>query len=223
MVNDESQNTADSSAPRSKNGRPKGKATDRDLIRDKRTFKILSLHERNLAPADIARATGVPQSTVSRTLKRFGKVFKELKNVRDFRDGKAEILSAAQLAILKATVTDGKLKKASLLNGARAFEILNKAERLELGQSTDNVAHHVFGRLDLHAVSNGAPATSPVVQNCSLKEGEVVDITPSPLPRDDEKKDMAGARVNGEQGAGGLPADTPDAASPTGTPSLLSS
>ena len=86
----------------------------------------------------IALATNTQPTTVRNIRIKFDKWFKELKNVKQFNEEKPELLSAAQLAVLKSMLTDDKLKKASLKDCAISFGVLYDKGRLEAGQSTNN-------------------------------------------------------------------------------------
>ena len=72
----------------------------------------------------------------------------QLEDVQLYRIHKSEILSAAQKLILKYALSESKLQKAGFLQLCQGFEILNKAERLEAGKSTENIAHK-FGNLPI--------------------------------------------------------------------------
>lgn len=117
---------------RLKTRRPK-----KDTIR----AKILQLYSKGVKVADISKVVNVPDSTVRDVLNKFKPFLNELGNIEEFRDNKAELLAAGQLAALKSAFTGGKLRKASFLSTLRGYEILNKSERLENGESTENHAH----------------------------------------------------------------------------------
>jgi hypothetical protein len=114
-----------------------------------RTAEIIEHRLRGLKETDIQRVVGCSQSTVNRTITKFKKVFKELENVEDYKTVKADLLSAAQIAALESAFSGNKLNKAGFLSTLQGFDILNKAERLERGQSTENLAHSHFGRVEL--------------------------------------------------------------------------
>jgi len=116
-------------------------------VKAKKTNQVLELASKHLSPGVISKATGIPETTVKNIIKKYSSIFKELKNVSDFRNLKTEILDAAQLDVLKNGLTDEKMHKASLMQSMQAFEILNKANRLEKGQSTENVEKHIFSSL----------------------------------------------------------------------------
>ena len=138
-------------------GRPKGKRDDPRIQRDRKIVKVIELASKNVQVADIAEAVALPLNTVKRTLKKFLPLFKELENVVEFRDVKADILSAAQLAVLKSALSERKVDKAGFLSLVQGAEILNKMERLDQGKSTENVANSIFGKVNLigSIVNNG--------------------------------------------------------------------
>lgn len=73
----------------------------------------------------------------------------QLEDVAAYRQSKADILSSAQILVLKFALSPEKLAKSGFLQLCQGFEILNKAERLELGKSSENVAHSIFGSVNL--------------------------------------------------------------------------
>lgn len=122
-----------------------------DKIAEKHA-QIMQMHAANLSNEVIAAKTGMSHHSVRAILKKFENVFKEIENVRDFRTVKAELLAASQLTVLKSAMNPAKLQKASFLSTLSGFEILNKAERLETGKSTENIAHR--GRISLGDLSD---------------------------------------------------------------------
>lgn len=117
--------------------------------KNKRISKVLELAAKDVSKKDIADNVGLARSTVESILEQFAPVFQELKNVREYRQGKNDLLAAGQLAALKSAFSGNKLNKAGFLSTLQGFEILNKAERLESGQSTENHAHSFLGKLSI--------------------------------------------------------------------------
>lgn len=113
-----------------------------------RDAKILELSAKGLTQEEIAPVVDCSQQTVSRILKQFEGVFQTLPRVSEYRTVKADILAAGQLAALESALSPAKVAKAGFLSTLQGFEILNKAERLETGKSTENLAH-VFGKVPL--------------------------------------------------------------------------
>lgn len=98
---------------------------------------------------EIARALGVHKATVSKALAKFEPLFQGLREVRDFREVKADIIDATQLRLLQSLMSEEKHKKASLNQAAYAFDVLYKANRLERNQSTANVSQAFYSTPDL--------------------------------------------------------------------------
>lgn len=84
-----------------------------------------------------------------RITRKYFPILAQLEEVQEFRSTKADILSAAQIIVLKTALSPEKLAKSGFLQLCQGFEILNKAERLELGKSSENVAHSIFGSVNL--------------------------------------------------------------------------
>lgn len=97
----------------------------------------------DLSIAEVARASKVSEGTVKRIKQKYAKLFKELKNVDEYKNIKSDLLSAAELTLLKSLMTPGKLRKAPLNQVAFAFKEINVANRLERGLSTSNSASQV--------------------------------------------------------------------------------
>lgn len=117
--------------------------------RERKKLQILELHAKEVPANLIAEAVGLSVTSVKTTLAKFEGVFKNLERVDDFRKAKANILSAAQLTVLESAFTGDKLDKASFITTLQGYEILNKAERLDLGKSTENHSHSIFGKVSI--------------------------------------------------------------------------
>lgn len=77
----------------------------------------------------------------------------QLEDIQAYRTSKAEVLSAAQMLVLKYALSPAKLEKATFLQLCQGFEILNKAERLDSQLSTENVSV----KIGTMAISEGTP------------------------------------------------------------------
>lgn len=119
------------------------------LSHERKKAKAVELAAQGVAMSDIARAVGLPKSTVKDCLKRFKPVFKKLGQVNDFRSARADIISAAQLTVLESVVSPSKIRKASLLATVTSAEKLFKMERLERGLSTENISTKTFTTLEI--------------------------------------------------------------------------
>lgn len=122
-----------------KTGRPKGSKHSPKAIEQRKLAQMLSLAAKNVPAAQIARCIDMNERTVQHRLKKFDKLFKELKNVKDYENVRADLLSATELKMLKSLMSEDKIAKASLNNVAYAFQQVFNANRLTRGQSTANV------------------------------------------------------------------------------------
>ena len=136
--------------------------------------RIIELLTKDVPQEEIAALLDISQRTVSRVKQDFAKVFRALPRVADYRNTKSDLLAAGQLAALESAFSGKKLDKAGFLSTLQGFEILNKAERLETGQSTEISEHRVFG-----AIVTGHLSDSQVLDNTR----EVIDVTPDNGPR----------------------------------------
>lgn len=128
----------------------KEKPGNNALKRSKRDARILDLTVKGLGAMATASATGCSVSTVNAVLRRFAPVLKALGEVEEYRGAKADILDAAQIAALESAFSGNKLKKAGFLSTLQGFEILNKAGRLEKGQSTENIEKIIKGDMNIN-------------------------------------------------------------------------
>jgi hypothetical protein len=108
------------------------------LPRTARANKIIELKQDNpaLTTREIATLTECDHSNVVRVLQRYGIVQEE---VNEYKNKRADILAGLQHRLL-SSITDADVQKAPL--GSRvlaACQIYDK-ERLERGQSTENIA-----------------------------------------------------------------------------------
>ncbi len=71
----------------------------------------------------------------------------QLEEVQLYRRNKDDLLTSAQMLVLKYALSPAKLEKASFASLCAGFEILSKCQRLEAGQSTEN--HAILGSLKL--------------------------------------------------------------------------
>lgn len=96
----------------------------------------LKLANPNLTQKEIGKLVGRERSSVCKCLKRYGV---DIERVNSYRKLRADILATKQGEILEG-MTPEKIEKASLKDSSVAFAILYDKERLETGQSTQNVA-----------------------------------------------------------------------------------
>lgn len=116
---------------------------------DYKRAKVITMHAQGVPNCDIARAVDLKPERVRDIIERFKPVFKNLDRVHEYRDIKSDILASAQLAALESALSGNKLAKAGFLPTLQGFDILNKAERLDRDQSTDNISHRIFGKVTI--------------------------------------------------------------------------
>jgi len=99
---------------------------------------IIALRTENpqLSISNIARILKCDKSNISRRLKDYDQ---HIKGLPEFKKNKADILSVIQSKIING-INESDIKKASLLQKTTAVSQLIDKERLERGQSTENVS-----------------------------------------------------------------------------------
>lgn len=125
-------------ARKRKPGRPKKKS--RDAIPQSIRSQVLTLAAKHVPNAIIAKATGIDPSNISRMLKQYSGLLQELEFVGDYRRGKADLLDAAQMRVLKYIASEEKMAAANIYQLSCTYDVLYKAGRLERNQSTSNLA-----------------------------------------------------------------------------------
>ena len=99
---------------------------------------IIDLLEiKGLNQAQAAKVVGCHKSNISKRLKDLDYTPGYLKS---FKDNRADILAALQAQIVKH-ITPEKLQKASAYQLTGMMSLLHNQERLERGQSTENIAY----------------------------------------------------------------------------------
>lgn len=96
---------------------------------------MLSQLQAGLTVSDIARIHGVSSSGVYAAIRKYGI---DISALRTFKDRKADTLAHIQMLVTSAM--PGKVENTSLRDLATTFNILHNAERLERGQSTNNLS-----------------------------------------------------------------------------------
>lgn len=132
-----------------KKPRPYRRSTLSERITEEQKAEVITLAVQGLPQEAIANTVGIGQASVCLIKQRYSKLFKTLPNIQDYRSIKSDILAAGQIAALENAFSPAKLAKASFISSIQGFDILNKAERLETGKSTENVAHSFFGRVEV--------------------------------------------------------------------------
>lgn len=121
---------------------------------DAKKSKILELYLLGNTHAQIAAIIGKPEDFIWRVLKVFKPVLERLPAVNDYRSSKSDFLAAGQIAALETGLSPKKLSKSSAKQCIDIFDTLNKAERLENNQSTENISNKFFGTIELVNVSS---------------------------------------------------------------------
>lgn len=116
-----------------------------------RHIMILDLIVAGYRGNQIATALGIDSSSVSGVMESFKPFLFNLKYLGPYRNSKKDLLAAGQLALLRAALDPRKLQKASTAALIAAYDLLNRAERLENNQSTENVSHAHYGAINLAA------------------------------------------------------------------------
>jgi predicted transcriptional regulator len=99
----------------------------------------LKLENPHLSQAQIAKLLGVSDASVCFILKRNGKSWADLcEGTKNFKENRADILAHLQREIL-AQINVEKLEKATAYQLCGMFSLLYDKERLERGQSTNNI------------------------------------------------------------------------------------
>lgn len=134
------------------------------LPRSQRANKIIELKKNNpaLTVREIATLTECDHSNVVRVLQRYGIVAKE---VKEFKDHRAEVLAGLQHKLIQSITADD-IKKAPLGSRILAAAQLYDKERLETGKSTGNLAVITFQM----------PTPQPVPDEFKV-EGSVIDVS----------------------------------------------
>ncbi|OPZ44105.1 MAG: hypothetical protein BWY95_02144 [Bacteroidetes bacterium ADurb.BinA104] len=132
--------------------------------RSARANKIIELKETNpaLTVREIATLTNCDHSNVVRVLQRYGIVAKE---VKEFKDHRAEVLAGLQHKLIQSITADD-IKKAPLGSRILAAAQLYDKERLETGKTTGNLAMITFQM----------PTPQPVPEEFKV-EGSVIDVS----------------------------------------------
>jgi len=129
--------------------KPKRKKKPSHEVQNRRKAKVVDLALSGMLPDEIAKITGLTRNQTRDIIEKFEPIFKRLPDVDAYRSKKADLLAAGQLAVLESALSGNKLAKAGFLPTLQGFDILNKAERLDRDQSTDNISHRIFGKVTI--------------------------------------------------------------------------
>ena len=109
------------------------------------TGKAIQLKIQGLSYMDIAKYYNIPKATIQQRLKPyFGK---DSINIPAFKTHRADLFAGQQARVLQS-ISDADIKKASLRDKVISAGVLYDKERLERGESTENVSVSIQGLLD---------------------------------------------------------------------------
>lgn len=94
---------------------------------------------KNLTQTEIADRLGVTRVAVNRAIAKLDPALTKVRDVAKFKADKADILAELQMMFMEY-ITPEKLKRASLSQIIMAIGTMYDKERMERGQSTENVA-----------------------------------------------------------------------------------
>ena len=107
--------------------------------------KALTLRLKNgLSYGDITKQFNVSRPAVYKRLKPFENFIKDPDSLNAYGENRAAILNSAEMTMIKEMVNGDKLEKASVNNIAYAYNTLFNARRLDQGESTANISHHLL-------------------------------------------------------------------------------
>lgn len=112
------------------------------ITRRYRVKDILDDYFSGLPIKDIAEKYNITSQTVLKQLRRITAIMEEYtpEELEALREQKANLIDATQFKIIQEMNKEDKIRRASLKDLAFSFEKLYNANRLERGQSTENVA-----------------------------------------------------------------------------------
>jgi len=105
---------------------------------------ILSLKKQGLSHAKIGKELGCSSVNITKRLQVHKRKQQEL---TEYRENRADIIASVGKRVLDS-ITDKEIKKAPFGTKATVYGILFDKERLERGESTENIAH-------IHKVAKG--------------------------------------------------------------------
>jgi len=143
--------------PKSKGGRPR---KGNELLTE---AKVKELYRKGYrSPTSMAEAVGCTVGNAGNQISRY---ITDFEGVNDYRENRSSILADKQRILIKS-ITDAEVKEMNVRDRVVAFGILYDKERLENGQSTQNVASlHSIADRAIKAVSAANP---PVKDNLGI-------------------------------------------------------
>lgn len=153
---------------------------DRKRIDADQAF-VLYVKHRNYH--EVARQLGCSAQAVHQRLLKHKSFAAVLANLETYRNSRLDMMSAAEIALMRSLVDDEAITKAPLAARAMTFGILNERRRLEEGKSTSNHLHGVLLRVQREAIDAAL----------QLPQGHGVDI-PKTTHKPHTKKGKRGAK-----------------------------
>lgn len=100
----------------------------------------------------VARALGCSPQAIQQRLLRHKRYAAVLANLETYKSARLDMMSAAELTLIRSLVDDKAIEKAPLAARATTYGILNERRRLEEGKSTSNQLHGVLLRVQREAI-----------------------------------------------------------------------
>ena len=116
-------------------------------VKKKKRLKLpaatLLMHLKSgLSVADIAKIYECSDCNIRYYMKKHGL---DMTTIRAYQQNKGDLISAKANAVLEG-IDGKKIAKAGLRDSVTAFNVLNNAERLEQGKSTQNIEIHTLNK-----------------------------------------------------------------------------
>ncbi|TKB64003.1 MAG: hypothetical protein E8D47_12195 [Nitrospira sp.] len=120
------------------------KQSGQNVDRPRRKIDLVQAYKlrvvNRLSFAEIAKALGVPKSSVHAALQRLHKFIPDPEVVHAYQEVRPTLLTAVEERLIASLTDEDTIQKASLNNRAYAFQQVFNARRLESGQSTSNLS-----------------------------------------------------------------------------------
>jgi predicted DNA-binding protein YlxM (UPF0122 family) len=102
----------------------------------------------NLSYEELGERYGVTKQAVHQALRKFSIIIDRPESIGDFNAVRSDVLTAVEFKLIESLLDQEKHKDASLNNVAYAYQTIFHANRLEKGESTNNISlfHHTVKR-----------------------------------------------------------------------------
>ena len=131
--------------------------------------QIITLRKKNLSTRQIGALLGCTGSNISQ---RLDKIDQNLVNTEHYKNNRAVMFQYQQQRIIQS-ITDADLQKANLRDKVISASILYDKERLETGQSTQNIAY-----IDMIKAKSSAVTEMQAIEAELIEAGIELDDTP---------------------------------------------